>query len=173
MASRSLLAVLVLGMLLVSVGAHDHADHAKSRADEAQAKVVEGTAAAHDSAQSWTEAAKEKLNTVAADAKDKVGGTVGAATDYAYDAMGAAKEYAYDTMGVAKDTTGAAKEKSAEGAAAAQDSAQSYLDMAKEKLNVFSKYDFISFKRLSYYFSLLFHSLQCVFAIRHVKIWLW
>jgi hypothetical protein len=46
---------------------------------------------------------------------------------------------AKDTVGVAKGTTGAAKDKLAESAAAAQASTESYLDLAEEKLNVFSK----------------------------------
>lgn len=165
MASRSLiLAVLLVGALAVSVGAHDPADHAKIRADEAQAKVVEGAAAAGDSAKTWTEAAKERVNTLAAEAKGKVGETVEAAKDYAYDTVGIAK----DTTGAAKDASyenvGAAKVKTAEGAAAAQDSAQSYLDMAKEKLNIFSKYVFSIFQD-ALYFSSNFHFSECVVGI--------
>ena len=125
MAFRSLLAVLVLAPLLVSAVAL----HVQRSAGAAQASVGEGAAAAQASTQSWTDAAKDTLTAFAADAKLKVGETVDVAGKYAYDSMGAAKDFAYDSMGVAKDTTGAA-----------QHSAESYLDMAKEKLNVFSKY---------------------------------
>lgn len=121
------LAVLVLGALVVCAAA-DTADHAKGKGDEAQAKVAEGAAAAHESAQTWTEMAKEKLNIFSSDAQEKAGDTVDAAKDTA----GSAKDKAADTVGTAKD-------KSAEGAAAAHETGHSYLDMAKEKLNEYIK----------------------------------
>lgn len=126
--SRSLISVLFLGTLLVCVsagvadvlGTKDPADHAAGSAAEAQAKAAEGAAAAKDSAQSWSELAKEKLNLMAGDTQAKTG-----------------------------ETVGAAKDNSAAGAGAAQESAKSYLDLAKEKLNAFSKYVSKSFKSAS------------------------
>lgn len=123
MASRSLLAVLVFGTLLVASAAGAH-ESAKSGVDEAQAKVGDGAAAAQESAQSWTGAAKEKLSTLAADAKHKIEETVAGS-----------KDAAYDSAGVAKEKTGEA-----------QDASQSYLEIAKEKLNAFTKYVSKSFE---------------------------
>ena len=119
MASRSLIAVLLLCTLLVSasaqvadiIGREDHAENAKGSAAEAKAKAAEGATAAQESAQSWTELAKEKLNHYTGDAQEETGKAYGAAKDTAAESVGAA-----------------------------QDSAKSYLDSAKEKLSEFSKY---------------------------------
>lgn len=105
--SSSWFAVLVVASLVVlSSAAVDSTDHAKG-------KAFDSAAAAHESAQTWSEVAKEKLSSYAADAKHTV----------------------ENTMGMAKDTA-------ADNAAAAQDHTQSYLDMAKEKLSAFTTYVF-------------------------------
>jgi hypothetical protein len=134
---------------------------------------AEGAAAAGESAKSWAELAKDKLNVFASDAQEKTGETVGAAKDKtaesadaahghaksylelakeklhltgakAGETAGAAKDSAADATAKTYDTAGAAKDKTAESADAAQGQAKSYLELAKEKLNVFSKYVFKS-----------------------------
>jgi hypothetical protein len=68
---------------------------------------AEGVAAAGESAKSWADLAKDKLNVFASDAQEKTG-----------------------------ETVGAAKDKTAESADAAHGHAKSYLELAKEKLHL-------------------------------------
>ena len=163
---RSLVVFLVLSALFVSAYATADPEHAKGSAAEAQAKTQEGAAAAGESAKSWAELAKEKLNVFGSEAQDKAAEGADAAQGHAKsyldlakeklhitgdktaETAGAAKDTAADTAAQTKqktyDTAGAAKDKAAEGADAAQGHAKSYLELAKEKLNVFSKYVFKS-----------------------------
>lgn len=156
--SRSLIAILLLGTLLVCASA--------GVADVFGSKDSDSAAAtAKDSAQSWTEAAKEKLNLVAGETQEKTGEAVGTAKEKSADGAATGKSYldqakeklnlaAGETQAKTGETVGAVKEKSAEGATTAQGTGKSYLELAKEKINAFSKYVSKSSKSASHLFTL-------------------